>query len=104
MSTKEVSPSPTLSVAPENLENFPVHAEASSFEDSEKQVGGTNHDQNSVVQIDVVAEAKLLRKLDLNLIPILFALCKLHITCEEDFDSSLQYPDMMSYMDRSNVG
>lgn len=86
MSTKEVSPSPTLSVAPENLENFPVHAEASSFEDSEKQVGGTNHDQNSVVQIDVVAEAKLLRKLDLNLIPILFALY------------------MMSYMDRSNVG
>lgn len=63
-----------------------AQTDISSFEDSEKQVGGINndHDNGKKVHIDVAAESRLLRKLDTRLLPLLFALCEFRAAAEND--------------------
>lgn len=55
-----------------------AQTDISSFEDSEKQVGGIDNHHESVekVYIDAAAESRLVRKLDTRLIPLLFVLCE----------------------------
>jgi hypothetical protein len=83
-----------------------AHTGIFSTEDSEKQVTGINDDSSDLekVHIDVVAEARLLRKLDTRLIPLLFALCKCSVANKSSVVYEADVTDLMSYMDRSNVG
>jgi hypothetical protein len=55
-----------------------THETITPVEDPEKAIEQLHHEPsgNNPVQIDVAAEARLLRKLDMNLIPLLFVMCK----------------------------
>jgi hypothetical protein len=61
-----------------DAEKSGVSQDITPIEDSEKGIEAINHgiSGNESIQIDVVAEAKLVRKLDKNLIPLLFVMCK----------------------------
>lgn len=52
--------------------------------------------------IDPVIEKRLVRKLDKHLVPLVVLLCKLHL--KSLVASLLIYTDLLSYLDRSNIG
>jgi hypothetical protein len=76
MSTVEVlSSSPGVAL---NSRKVGIMEEANfSIEDPEKNINGVNRDSNDLekVYVHAGAEAKLVRKLDTRLIPLLFVLC-----------------------------
>jgi len=76
-----------------------------SLGDSDKnlQNGYNNYTENS--KLDVVSESRMIRKLDSRMIPLLFLMCE-YIRRTIDPRETICLPplDLMSYLDRSNIG
>jgi hypothetical protein len=74
----------------------PEKAEAIAIEN-----GSQSPNIPSPTRIDPELEKRVIRKLDKRLVSLVFVLCKFYASSSQ---TSLTTPDLLAYLDRSNIG
>lgn len=90
---------------PSTVENPAISAAAPSDPEKAEAIAIENGNQSpnppSPTRIDPELEKRVIRKLDKRLVSLVFVLCKSYAVNSK---TSLTTPDLLAYLDRSNIG